>query len=63
MDSKACVTWNTGKSIDNFNHKFSESRQCKIKKSLKRYYENKDKLSNQQKHIMKKLRQITTETN
>ena len=49
MDSKVCFICNTGKSFDNFNNKYRECKQCNIQRSMKRYYENKDKLSNQRK--------------
>ena len=49
MDSKVCVICNTEKSIDNFYNKYRECKQCNIKRSLKRYYENKENLSNQRK--------------
>ena len=35
------------KKIDNFYNKYRECRQCNIKRSMKRYYENKEKISNQ----------------
>ena len=47
MDSKLCVVYNIEKSIDNFYNKYRECRRCNIQRSMKRYYENKDKLSNQ----------------
>ena len=49
MDSKVCVVCKFEKSIDNFNNKYRECKQCKIKRSTGRYYENKDTLSNQRK--------------
>ena len=49
MDSKICVICNTEKSIDNFYKKYRKCTQCNIKRSLKRYNEKKDKISNQQK--------------
>ena len=49
MDSKVCVLCNIEKGIDNFYNKYRECKQCSIKKSMKRYYENKDELSNQRK--------------
>ena len=49
MDSKNCVICNIGKSIDNFSNNYRECDQCNIKRSFKRHYENKDKISNQQK--------------
>ena len=49
MDSKTCVVCSTEKSIDKFYNKYRECKQCNVKRSLKRYYENKNKISNQQK--------------
>ena len=45
MDNKTCVTCNTEKSIDTFHDKYRECKQCNIKSSKRRYYENKDKQS------------------
>ena len=47
MDSKICVVCNIEKTIDNFYNKYRECKPCNIKRSTKRYYENKDKRSNQ----------------
>ena len=49
MDSRVCVACNTEKSIDNFYNKNRERKPCNIQRSMKRHYENKDKLSNQRK--------------
>ena len=49
MDRKICVVCNIEKSIDNFYNKYRECKPCNIKRSMKRYYENKDKTSNQYK--------------
>ena len=49
MDSKICVVCNIEKSIDNFYNKYRECKPYNIKRSTKRYYQNKDKISNQQK--------------
>ena len=49
MDSKICVVCNIEKSIDNYYNKYRECKQCNIKRSMKRYHENKDKLSYQRK--------------
>ena len=49
MDSKVCVVCNIEKNIDNFYNKYRKCKQCNIQRSMKRYYENKDKLSNQRK--------------
>ena len=48
MDSKVCVICNTEKSIDNFYNKYRKCKQYNIKRSLKRYYENNGKISNEQ---------------
>ena len=49
MDSKVCVVCNIEKSIDTFYNKCRDCKQCNIKRSMKHYYENKDKISNQRK--------------
>ena len=49
MDSKICVVCNTEKSIDTFYNKHRECKPCNIRRSMKRYHEIKDKLSNQRK--------------
>ena len=49
MESKVCVICITEKTIDKFYIKYTECKQCNNKRSSKRYYENKDKLSNQRK--------------
>ena len=49
MDSKVCVVCNNEKGIDNFYNIYRECKQCNIRRSMKRYYENKAKLSNQRK--------------
>ena len=49
MDSKVCVICHIEKCIDKFYNKYRECKQCLIQRSTKRYYENKDKLSNQRK--------------
>ena len=56
MNSKVCVVCNIEKSIDNFYNKYRESKQCNIKRSTKRYNDNKDKISNQQKIYYEKNR-------
>ena len=47
MDSKFCVVCKIGKSIDNFYNNYRECEQCNIKRSTRRYYENREKISNQ----------------
>ena len=49
MDTKICSMCNIEKNINNFYKKNSECRDCNRTTGLKRYYENKDKISNQQK--------------
>ena len=58
MDRKISVVCNTEKSIDNFYNKYRECKPCNIKRSTKRYYENKDKISNQQKFFYEKNRDV-----
>ena len=58
MDSKVCVVCITEKSIHNFNNKYRECKQCNIEQSMKRYFENKDKLSNQRKIFYEKNRDV-----
>ena len=49
MDSKICVVCNIEEKIDNFYNKNRECKQCITKRSMRRYYENKEKISMQQK--------------
>ena len=58
MDRKICVVCNIEKSIDNFYNKYRECKQCNIKRSMKRYNENKDKLSNQRKLYYERNRDV-----
>ena len=58
MDSKICVVCDIEKSIDIFYNKYRECKQCNIKRSTKRYYENKDKISNQHKIYYEKNRDV-----
>ena len=46
------------KKIDKFYNKYRECKQCNIRRSKKRYYENKDKLSNQRKLYYEKNRDV-----
>ena len=55
MDNKICVVCNTEKSIDSFYNKYRECKPCNIKRSMTRYNDNKEKISNQQNYIMKKI--------
>ena len=58
MESKVCVVCNTEKSFDKFYNKYRECKPCNIKRSLKRYFENTDKISNQQKNYFEKNRDV-----
>ena len=58
MDTKICSMCNIEKHINNFYKKYSECRDCNRARGLKRYYENKDKISNQQKLYYEKNRKI-----
>ena len=55
MDSKICVVCNIEKSIDNFYNKYIECKPCNIKRSTRRYFENKEKISNQHKLYYEKI--------
>ena len=57
MDTKVCVVCNTEKKInDNFYNKCRECKPCNFQPSMKRYYENEDKLSTQRKLYYEKNR-------
>ena len=58
MDRKTCVLCNNEKSIYNFYNKYRERKPCNIKRSTRRYYENKDKISNQHKIFFDKNRDV-----
>ena len=58
MDSKVCAVCNTGKSIDSFYNKYRECKPCNIRRSTRRYFENKDKISNQYKLYYEKNRVV-----
>ena len=49
MESKNCTQCNIEKPINNFHKKYSECKDCNIKRGVKRYYDNKNKISMQQK--------------
>ena len=49
MDTKMCTICNIEKHLNNFYKKYTECIECNRARELKRYYENKDKISNQQK--------------
>ena len=58
MESKVCVICNTEKSFDICYNKYRECKHCIFKRSLKRYYQKKDKLSNQRKLYYEKNRDV-----
>ena len=58
MDNKICVVCNIEKSIDIFYNEYRECKQCNIQRSMKRYYENKAKLSNQRNLYYEKNRDV-----
>ena len=57
MDTKTCTMCNIEKDINSFYKNFSECRHCNRARGLKRYYENEDKISNQQKTNYEKNRE------
>ena len=59
METKICTLFNIENDIKNFYKKYSECRDCNRTRGLKRYYENKDKISNQQKVYYEKNRKKT----
>ena len=57
MDTKMCTICNIEKDIKNFYKKYTECIDCNWTRGLKRYYENKDKISMQQKRYYEKNRE------
>ena len=55
MERKTCTQCNIPKRIGDFYNNYAECKICNSDRSLKRYYENKDKLSNQRKLYYGKL--------
>ena len=55
MDSKTCTTCNFEKHINSFYKNYSEYSNCNRTRGLERFYENKDKISKQQKIYYKKI--------
>ena len=49
MENKICTVCKIEKQIHNFYKNYSENKACNIKGGVNRYYNNKDKVSNQQK--------------
>ena len=62
MDGKICTHCNIKKSIEDFFNKYTECKICNSNRRLKRYYENKCKLSNQRKIYYEK-REINYQRN
>ena len=64
MEGKTCTMCNMEKLINNFYKTYSECGDCNRTRGLKRYYENKDKKSNQQKlyYEKKQRKNINTKT-
>ena len=56
MDNKICTVCSIEKHINDFYKKYSECKACNIKSGVKRYHNNKDKISNQQKIYYEKNR-------
>ena len=53
MEIKICTVCKIEKQINKFYKKYSECKDCNIRRGVKRYYDDKDKISMQQKNIMK----------
>ena len=56
MENKICTMCKIEKHINNFYKKYSECKDCNIKRGVKRYFDNKDKISVQQKIYYEKNR-------
>ena len=57
MNTKVCTICNIEKDINNFYKKYSECIDCNRRRGLKRFSENKDKISNQQRIFYEKNRE------
>ena len=58
METKICTMCNIEKDINNFYKNYSECINCNRARGLKRYCENKDKISNQQQIYYEKKEKI-----
>ena len=47
MHRKLCTKCNLEKTLEDFYNKYRESKDCKSKSNFKRFYKNKENLSNQ----------------
>ena len=56
MENKIFTVGKIEKQINNFHKKYSECKACNIKRGVKRYLDNKDKISIQQKIYYEKNR-------
>ena len=56
MESIICTQCKIEKHINNSYKKYSECKDCNIKRGVKRYFDNKDKISIQQKMYYEKKR-------
>ena len=56
MESENCTQCNFEKHINSFHKKYSECQDCNIKRGVKLYYDNKEKISIQQKKYYDKNR-------
>ena len=56
MENKTCTMCNIEKHINNFYKKYSECKECNIRRGVKRYFDIKDKISVQQKIYYEKNR-------
>ena len=57
MDTKMCTICNIEKDTNNFYKEYTECIDCNRARGLKRYYENKDRISKQQKIYYEKNRE------
>ena len=57
MDTKTCTMCNIEKHTNNFYKKYTECIDCNRARGLRRYYKNKDEISNQQKVYYEKNRE------
>ena len=56
MERKTCTICNFEKDITNFYKRYTECKNCNRTRGLKRYYEKKEEMSNQQKVYYEKTR-------